>query len=653
MRFKSLLVLVMLSIVAVAVYRSRVALRTPGSNNGDGPKTPDAAPVVARLPRPPAPTEGFVGSNACRECHPKVVDEYLSTHPMARSMQEIGAGDPTQATIRVEPEGSDRYYQIKQDASGVWHHETVRDSESDALPLSDIKYQVRFGIGSSVRGRTYLLQRGERLFQSPISWYEHGQQWDLAPGYHAKGHARFDRLMGESCLACHAGRMNTLHPGDNRYDPQTPFAEISIGCERCHGPGQPHIDFRRQLAASQGAKAAALEAEADLAAIDGVGGADPIVNPAKLPPSLRDSVCNQCHLQGDAVVRRYGREFGDFRPGDHLANHQSTFVHSDEHAWDTVAQYLQMVSSRCYRESNGALGCISCHDPHSKPSAEQREPHFNQRCQTCHAASANSVCSLSAEQQQAKGGSCIACHMPRGAAFDVPHTAATDHRVPRRPEDATESAKDQSAPSEMVDIDSTTLIGADEVDMSPRERRRALGLARMTQVRLTQNRSEALLAVDELSPAADFAESLNALHDDYVALEALGLAYALTMQETRAEQCWLQVLQHRPDYDPVHRFLAQMYSGRRDLSRALQHLEQYLNRNEHEADMQFFKAMLLSDMGDIRGAVAAAEHASRLDPAKLQFHRWLAEVYTTMEDTTRARRHQRFIEQLERTLGRR
>ena len=38
----------------------------------------------------------------------------------------------------------------------------------------------------------------------------------------------------------------------------------------------------------------------------------------------------------------------------------------------------------------------------------------------------------SAERQaRGQGEDCVACHMPRLAITNIPHTAATDHRIPR------------------------------------------------------------------------------------------------------------------------------------------------------------------------------------------------------------------------------
>ena len=53
-----------------------------------------------------------------------------------------------------------------------------------------------------------------------------------------------------------------------------------------------------------------------------------MINPAKLPPDRRDSICSQCHLSGDVRVMRPGANWQSFRPGDRLSDSVTVFVRS-------------------------------------------------------------------------------------------------------------------------------------------------------------------------------------------------------------------------------------------------------------------------------------------------------------------------------------
>jgi predicted CXXCH cytochrome family protein len=155
------------------------------------------------------------------------------------------------------------------------------------------------------------------------------------------------------------------------------------------------------------------------------------VNPRHLAPSLRESVCDQCHLQGADRFLRAGHKEGDFRPGLSLGEFVAVFVETGPAGRSrAVGQVEQMHDSRCYAASGGALGCTSCHDPHRRPGPAERVEHYRARCLACHETSA---CRLPEPERRARHAddSCIDCHMPRRGASDVAHTAMTDHRIPR------------------------------------------------------------------------------------------------------------------------------------------------------------------------------------------------------------------------------
>ena len=80
--------------------------------------------------------------------------------------------------------------------------------------------------------------------------------------------------------------------------------------------------------------------------------------------------------------------------------------------------------------SDGALGCISCHDPHRLPSEKSKVAYYKARCLACHA---DRGCALPALDRAERGNEhdCIACHMPRAPTSDIRHLATTLHSIPR------------------------------------------------------------------------------------------------------------------------------------------------------------------------------------------------------------------------------
>ena len=297
---------------------------------------------------------------------------------------------------------ADLVYSVLRRDGRVFHREEKRDERGRTIAANE--EEVRYVLGSGRRGLAFLVERGDRLYQSPITWYAQERRWDLAPRYRIwNGH--FNRPITAGCLFCHTNRF------DMAEGRPPVFHGLAIGCERCHGPGELHA--RRPEA------------------VDGHDWS--IVNPADLePPSLRESVCEQCHWQGAQRTNQPGRSAFDYRPGLPF----DRFVRVSEVSGDPVSrlqavgQVEQMHRSRCYQESGGELGCITCHDPHRLPEPGERVAYYQSRCLQCHA---EHGCALPRAQRLAQrpDDDCTACHMPRSHALDIAHTAITVHTIPR------------------------------------------------------------------------------------------------------------------------------------------------------------------------------------------------------------------------------
>ncbi|MGP0068921.1 MAG: multiheme c-type cytochrome, partial [Isosphaeraceae bacterium] len=354
------------------------------------------------------PEVGYVGDAACIRCHAEIAETYRQ-HPMGRSLSSIDEAPATVDDVadgRVLFEADGLEYAIERRDGRVFHQETRRDSSGRVIARNEA--QVRFVLGSGNQGASFLIDRDGFLFQSPIGWYSRERRWDLSPGYR-KNNPHFDRPVLSTCLYCHANRVEPVKGTMSRYRPPI-FRGQAIGCERCHGPGELHL------------KHPGL-----------VDGRDTtIVNPAALEPSRRDAVCEQCHLMGQQRVVKLDRQDDDFRPGLPFSSVWSVFERTSGADADRfVGQVEQMHESRCFRDSRGRLGCISCHDPHRRPSAEERVGYFRERCLECHA---DRGCRLpeATRREQGRGDDCTTCHMPRLKTSDIAHVAATNHRIPRQ-----------------------------------------------------------------------------------------------------------------------------------------------------------------------------------------------------------------------------
>ena len=279
------------------------------------------------------------------------------------------------------------------------------DRASDSAPLHGSR-QLAYYIGSGHRGRTYLFQQDNLWFEAPINYYGKKQLWDMAPGYTHAQTMPLTLPVDSNCLHCHASEVATAVDGvRNKYQAQ-PFAAGGIGCASCHGDPSSH------LAAEAAHK-----------------GAGVIVNPSKLGPTQRDSVCLQCHLEGDAAIYKPGRSLLSYKPGENLSDSVSYFVNTSRPDFGNRAssQYEALLRSACKRASGDKLTCIRCHDPHSSPAPEQRVAFYRGKCLACHTGIEIST-KHHPEQQD-----CAVCHMPTRDTQDISHEQLTDHDIERMP----------------------------------------------------------------------------------------------------------------------------------------------------------------------------------------------------------------------------
>jgi len=336
-----------------------------------------------------SPDPSYIGNQACARCHAAIFESYRQT-AMARA-----SGPATENLIAGEfvHKKSGVVYRIYQENGKVW-----LSFERPGDPLVRGKRELQYYIGQGRRGRTYLFAVDGFVFESPVNWYSDQHTWDMAPAYHDATEAPMNLPALMSCLDCHvSGLQPPIQGTANRYKLPL-FAQSGVTCERCHGPGAAHAN----------------------------GGA--IVNPAKLAPDRRDSICMQCHLEGNAAIERPGRHLYEFRPGDDLSDYVRYYVMVDETTGGLGAnsQFEALSQSTCKKKSGDAMSCISCHDPHRSPTSETRTAFYRAKCLACHGAGFG-------EKHHVSQPDCTKCHMPANPSTDVAHTEVTDHRIPRRP----------------------------------------------------------------------------------------------------------------------------------------------------------------------------------------------------------------------------
>jgi predicted CXXCH cytochrome family protein len=413
------------------------------------PPAVHAAEVTPSLANPDA---------ACARCHAEIYRRYELT-PMAR-----GSGNAPAGFLPGEfhhPQSNVSYRIFERDGA-VWM--SFDRPASDPRGALSGERRLSYYLGSNHRGRTFLYSMQGLWFELPVNYYAKQNLWDMTPNYGNVTRMPAPLPVGPNCLHCHSTGVAAPLPGARNLFAAAPFAQGGIGCSSCHGDARQHLATR---------------------------GKAPLLNPATLAAPQRDSVCIQCHLEGDAVVFRTGRSLATFHPGDDLRDDAVYFVRSSQATGGARAtsQYEALLQSACKRASGDRLTCTTCHDPHDSPTPANRVSYFRARCLSCHTSPA--MATHHPEQPD-----CASCHMPSSTTTDISHEQVTDHNIERVPVALPSAHGAPLAPSE-------TLVPVGSVSFGDRELGLAYAQLARRGDRLAGERALALLTRAEADGSAD------------------------------------------------------------------------------------------------------------------------------------------------------
>lgn len=225
------------------------------------------------------------------------------------------------------------------------------------------------------------------------------------------------------CAECHSTDVKLgYNIESDTFD--TSYAEISVGCEACHGAGSIHA---AQAAAEAFDDALGLAVNLDdrqLAAWE-INRETGIAERSRPADSQQQTeTCGRCHARRSVIAADY--EHGQALADTHVtALLEENLYHADGRIQDEVYVYGSFVQSKMYA---AGVTCNDCHNPHSGQLHTGPDP--NDICATCHLQEKFADVSHAGSESY----NCVDCHMQtetymgidarRDHSFRLPDTAS-------------------------------------------------------------------------------------------------------------------------------------------------------------------------------------------------------------------------------------
>ena len=393
---------------------------------------------AGRQPDVPAPAAGsetvaaaYVGSQSCAQCHAAEAKAWQA------SQHAVAMQHATERTVRGNFNDATYGYQGVQSSFFRRNGKYFIRTDGPDGQLADFEVKYTFGIAPL---QQYLVELpGGRLQAVALAWdarprEEGGQRWfrqypDEKIDHTDELHwTRRSQNWNFMCADCHSTRVSKGY--DAAADSfKTTYAEISVGCEACHGPGSAHIEWARRKGgdAGKGLTVRLDERHGVTWERDATTG-----RPVRSRPRTTEreiEVCAQCHARRAQIAEGYepGRPFMDHYLPSLLV---PGLYHVDGQQQDEVFVWGSWLQSRMH---GAGVTCSDCHDPHT----QKLRARGNTVCAQCHDASRYDTRTHHRHQPGTAGAQCADCHMPRATYMVVDPRRDHSMRVPRPDESVT------------------------------------------------------------------------------------------------------------------------------------------------------------------------------------------------------------------------
>ncbi len=387
-------------LVGLALGCSESATQKPSANTLQ--RTHEVADLAEQAS---AVTATYVGSHVCAGCHQSQYQSWQESHHFG-AMQVADAdavlGKFDGAVLKVAG--------VRSEFSGGTTAPLITTDGPDGA-LSSYRVRYTFGVAPL---QQYLVEFPDgRLQASAVAWdsrsvEQGGQRWfHLQPDAAGKPDDVLHWTRGAyqwnvMCADCHSTAVHKNYDATNRSY-QTEFAELTVGCEACHGPGSEHLKEPRQRLS--------LKAQ-----------------------ERQLNACAPCHSRRSQLAE-------GFTPNQPYMNHylpallDEGLYYADGQILDEVYVYGSFLQSKMQQRG---VNCSDCHDAHSGALRVQG----NAVCTQCHNETGRADFptlplanfddpSHHFHEPDTLGAQCVNCHMPEKTYMVIDDRRDHSFRVPR------------------------------------------------------------------------------------------------------------------------------------------------------------------------------------------------------------------------------